>query len=86
MDNLRAHTAVSIQHSLARRGAQLRYVPPYAPDLSPIEPCWRKVKTGLRQAKARFREAIDAASTDVLAQVTEADAQGWFRHCGDALQ
>jgi transposase len=86
MDNLRAHKAVGVQQSIARRGARLLYLPPYSPDLSPIEPCWSKVKAGLRKAKARLREALDSAITDILATVTEADAHGWFRHCGYALQ
>jgi transposase len=86
MDTLRAHTAAGIQQAMARRGARLLYLPPDSPDLSPIEPCGSKVKTALRQAKARLREALDTAITAALATVTEADAPGWFRHCGYALQ
>jgi transposase len=86
MDNLRAHKAVGIQQALARRGARLLYWPPYSPDLSPIEPCWSKVKTALRTAKARTREALDTAITAALATITDADAQGWFRHCGYVLR
>jgi transposase len=86
MDNLRAHKAVGIQQALARRGARLLYLPPYSPDLAPIEPCWSKVKTALRQAKARTREALDTAITGALVTVTSSDAYGWFRHCGYALQ
>jgi transposase len=86
MDNLRAHKAVGVQQALARRGARLLYLPPYSPDLSPIEPCWSKVKTALRKAKARTREALDSAITGALATITDADAHGWFRHCGYALR
>jgi transposase len=86
LDNLGAHKAVGIQQMLARRRARLLYLPPYAPDLAPIEPGWSKVKTHLRQAKARTRQALDSAITDALATVTDADARGWFRHCGYALQ
>ena len=86
LDNLGAHKAVGIQQLLARRRARLLYLPPYSPDLAPIEPCWSKVKTHLRQAKARTRQALDSAITDALATVTDADARGWFRHCGYALQ
>jgi transposase len=86
MDNLRAHKAVGIQQAIARRGARLLYLPPYSPDLSPIEPCWSKVKTALRKAKARTRAALDAAITGALVTVTFSDAQGWFRHCGYALR
>jgi transposase len=86
MDHLRAHKAVGIQQALARRRARRLSRPLYSPDLAPIEPCWSKVKTALRQAKARVREALDTAITEALATVTEADAQGWVRHCGYALQ
>ena len=86
MDNLRAHKAVGVQQALARRGARLLYLPPYSPDLSPIEPCWSKVKTALRKAKARTREALDAAITPALPTVTGTDAHGWFMQCGYALQ
>jgi transposase len=86
MDHLRAPTAVGVQQAIARRGARLLSLPPDSPDLSPIEPCWSKVKTALRTAKARTREALDTAITAALTTITEADAQGWFRHCGDALR
>ena len=85
MDNLGVHKAVGIQQAIARRGARLRYLPPYSPDLSPIERCWSKVKTALRQAKARTRAALDTAIRGALVSVTSSDAQGWFRHCGYAL-
>jgi len=86
MDNLRAHKSVGIQQSIARRGARLLYLPPYSPDLAPIEPCWSKMKTALRKAKARTREALDVAITGALVTITSSDAAGWFRHCGYALQ
>jgi transposase len=86
MDNLHVHKVVGVQQALARRGARLLYLPPYSPDLSPIEPCWSKVKTGLRQAKARTREALDTAIADVMVTVSLADAWGWFKHCGYSLQ
>lgn len=86
MDNLRAHKAVGVQQALARRGARLLYLPPYSPDLSPIEPCWSKVKTALRKAKARARDALDTAITRALTTVTAADAHSWFEYCGYAFR
>jgi transposase len=82
MDNLQAHKAVGVQQALARRGAQLLSLPPYSPDLSPLEPCWPKVKTALRKAKAHTRKALDTAIADVRVPVSLADAWGWFKHCG----
>jgi transposase len=85
-DNLRAHKALGVQQALARRGARLRYLPPYSPDLAPIEPCWSKVKTALRPAKARTRGALDTAIAAAIEMVSPADAWEWFKHCGYPLQ
>jgi transposase len=85
LDKLRAHKAVGIQQMLARRRVRLLYLPPPSPDLSPIEPCWSKVKTGLRTAKARTRAALDTALSQALTTVTAVDACNWFRHWGYVL-
>jgi transposase len=82
MDNVQAHNAVGVQQAMARRGARLLYVPPYSPDLAPIEPCWSKVKTALRKAQARTRGALDTAIADVMMTVSLTDAWGWFKPCG----
>lgn len=82
MDTLGAHKVAGIREAIARHGAQVGYLPPYTPDLSPIEPCWSKVKTALRKAKARTREALEHALEQVVSTVTTADAQNWFTHCG----
>jgi transposase len=86
MANLRAHKAIGVQQALARRGVRLLYLPPYSPDLSPIEPCWSKVKTVLRKAKARTRDALDTAISYALTTATVTDAHSWFAYCGYALQ
>jgi transposase len=84
-DKLSAHKAAGVQEAIAAQGARLLYLPPYSPDLNPIERCWSKIKTCLRAAKARTREALDEAVTRALATVTEADAWAWFAHCGYVL-
>lgn len=86
MDNLPAHKVAGIEAAICQRGAQLVYLPPYSPDLSPIEHCWSKVKAHLRQGKARSQEGLKTALAEALEKVTSSDAQGWFRHCGYALQ
>ena len=86
MANLPAQKVAGIAEAIQQRGAQLVYLPPYSPDLSPIEHCWSKVKTHLRQAKARSQEALETALAEALDKVTSSDAQGWFKHCGYALQ
>lgn len=86
MDNLPVHKVAGIAEAIHQRGAQLLYLPPYSPDLSPIENCWSKVKTHLRQAKARSQEALETALAEGLDKVTSSDAQDWFKYCGYALQ
>lgn len=86
MDNLRAHKAGGIREAIEQTGARVLYLPPYSPDLAPIERCWSKLKSILRTAKARTREALDEAIVQALATITASDAQGWFQHCGYALQ
>ena len=86
MDNLRAHKASGLREAMAQTGARLLYWPAYSPELSPIERCWAKLQTDWRNAKARTRDARDAAITEALATITAADAQGWFAYSGYALR
>jgi transposase len=86
MDNLRAHKASGIREAIEQTGARLLYLPPYSPDLSPIERCWAKLKTYLRKANARTREALDTAIAEALLTVTAMDAHGWFTCSGYALR
>ena len=84
LDNLAPHRAPAVRARLERAGLGVLYLPRYAPDLSPIEPMWAKLKQLLRTAAARTVAALDAALGDALARVTPADARGFFRHCGYA--
>jgi transposase len=86
MDNLRAHKAAGIREAIEQTGARLQSWPPYSPDLSPIERCWSKLKSALRTAKARTREALEHAIAQALATLTVSDAHSWFHHCGYAVQ
>lgn len=85
MDNLGAHKVKGIREAIEGAGAQLIYLPPYSPDFSPIENGWSKLKTALRAAKARTRDALDHALQRALDTVTATDARAWFVHCGYAL-
>lgn len=55
MDNLSVHKASRIREIIKQAGAELVFLPPYLPDLSPIELCWSKLKQCLRSAKASFK-------------------------------
>ena len=86
MENLSAHKVTGSREALERQGAQVISLPPYSPDLAPLELCWSKVKTALRKAKARTREALERARGQVLSTVTAGDARNWFAHCGYTVQ
>jgi transposase len=82
MDNLAAHKAEAVRGALDRAGLGHRHLPPYSPDLNPIEPAWSKLKTGLRARGARSRAALEQALGPALATITARDASGWFRLAG----
>lgn len=82
MDNLGAHKVKGVREAIEAQAARVIYLPPYSPDLNPIEKCWSKIKTYLRAAKARTRQALEQALKEALLLVTEKDAQGWFASCG----
>ena len=82
MDNLSAHKVAGVEQLIQAAGAELLYLPPYSPDLNPIEKAWAKLKQLLRSAKARTAEALDQAIAELLPQITPENAQAWFRHSG----
>jgi transposase len=80
--NLSAHKIASVRQSIETAGASLLYLPPYSPDLNPIEKCWSKIKQMLRSLKARTAEALQAAMTLALASISPQNARAWFQFCG----
>ena len=65
-------------------GAELWFLPPYSPDLNPIEKMWSKIKAVLRKLKARTEESLINAIAKALNSITAKDAEGWFKSCGYA--
>jgi transposase len=82
MDNLRAHKGERVRQAIEAKGCQVLFLPGYSPDFSPIEETFSKLKTYLRRAGARTREALEEAICQALLTVTAQDARGWFGHCG----
>ena len=82
MDNLSSHKVKGVRERIEAARAELLYLPPYSPDLNPIEKAWSKLKLLLRSAKARTKDVLDQAITDLLPQITPDNAQAWFRHSG----
>ena len=66
--------------------AELVYLPPYSPDLNPIELAFSKIKQALRSLAARTVDTLWSCTQGVLDRVTGADAAGFFQHCGYTLQ
>ena len=85
MDNLSSHKHDVIRTLIEARGATVEFLPPYSPDLNPIEKCWAKVKAWLRPAKARTFATLVDALAQALRAVSPHDAAAWFAHCGYAV-
>lgn len=86
MDSLSSHKRHRIRALIEGAGAHLVFLPPYSPDLNPIELVFAKVKQLLRSIACRTRDALWEAIQPVLDQVTPSDAANCFKHCGYTLQ
>lgn len=86
MDNLSSHKRARTRELIQSVGATLLFLPPYSPDLNPIEMIFSKIKQLLRSLACRTREALWQAMQSVIDQVTSSDAANCFRHCGYTLQ
>ena len=86
MDNLSSHKRLRIRELIEAAGVRLVFLPPYSPDLNPIELVFAKIKQSLRSLACRTREALWETMQSVLGQVTPADAQNCYKHCGYTLR
>jgi transposase len=82
MDNLSSHKGSRVRELVEERGCEILYLPPYSPDLNPIEEAFSKLKALLRRAGARTREALIETMGEALEAVTASDARGFFEHRG----
>ena len=82
MDNLASHKAAGVAEAIEAVGASVWYLPPYSPDLNPIEKLWSKVKAWLRRAMVRGVDALSAAVADALRAVTPEECLNYFHSCG----
>lgn len=82
LDNLSVHKGARVRELIEARGCELRFLPAYSPDCSPIEETFSKIKAFLRRVGARTHEALQEAIAQALETVTATDALGWFTHCG----
>lgn len=82
MDNLSAHKGRKVRELIEARGCELLFLPPYSPDLNPIDEAVSKMKALLRRAGARIREGLVEAIGYAICAVKAEDAEGFFTHCG----
>ena len=81
-----SHKVNGVRKLIQAAGAEVLYLPPYSPDLNPIEKAWAKLKQLLRSIKARTKEALDQAIAEALKLISADNAQAWFKHCLDGLR
>jgi transposase len=79
MDNLNLHKVDGVRTRVEAVGARLLYLPPYSPDLNPIEKAWAKIKQRLRGENARSPEILHHAISRTIPDITPQDAKAWFR-------
>ena len=85
MDNLSSHKVAGVVNAIEKANCRVVYLPPYSPDLSPIEPTWSKVKQRLRTIGARDVPTLETAIGHALASITPNDCSGCFNACGYSL-
>ena len=82
LDNLAVHKVLAVAECVEKAGMLLLYLPPYSPDLSPIEPMWSKIKAFMRKVGAKTLGEMEKTFCQAMDDVTFQHIFNWFRHCG----
>jgi transposase len=82
MDNLGSHTVAGVRAAIEGAGCRLLFLPPYSPDLNPIENAFSKLKRLLRKAAERTVDGLWSAIGRLLDRFSPAECRNYFRHCG----
>jgi transposase len=85
MDNLATHKVQGVREAIEAAGARLLYLPPYSPDLNPIENMWSKIKQILRSAAPRTHNQLIEAARTAFNAISTADCRGFFLHARYAI-
>jgi len=85
MDNLSVHKNSAARAAIEAAGAEIWDLPPYSPDLNPIEKMWSKIKAYLRKHKPRNAESLCQTIGHAMEKVTRSDIVNWFASCGYSL-
>jgi len=86
MDNLSSHKVAGVNEIIESAKAKIMYLPPYSPDLNPIEQMWSKIKAYLRKIKARTKDTLYAEIKNAFNIVSKVDILGWFGCAGYSKQ
>jgi transposase len=84
IDNLSSHKVAGVGAAITAQGAQLRYLPPYSPDLNPIEQAFAKLKAALRKAATRTRDGLWRIIAQTLDRYTPQECRNFFKQAGYA--
>jgi transposase len=82
LDNLSSHKVPDVLDPVYERGASVMFLPPYSPDLNPVELCWSKMKETVRRLKPRSYDELVYAMKMAIDSVVTPNITNWFKHCG----
>jgi len=82
MDNVAFHKVKEAVTQVEKTGARILFLPPYSPDLSPIELMWSKIKSVLRKYSAKTAEDFQSAISAAFHSICPLDLKHYFKHCG----
>jgi transposase len=82
LDNLNSHKVSGVRQAIERRGATLLYLPPYSPDLNPIEQVFAKFKWLVKTAQERTVDGLWRCCGRLIDRFSESECRNYFRHCG----
>jgi transposase len=82
MDNLPAHKVAGVKEIVEKAGAQVLYLPPYSPDLNPIELVFSKLKWLLRSAQERDVEKLWKTCGVLMDRFSPDECRNYLNHCG----
>jgi transposase len=80
LDNASVHKVDDVKQLIEAAGAQVIYLPPYSPELNPIELVWNKMKTSIRKQRARTVEALYGVYAEALESITLSDSKKFIEH------
>lgn len=82
MDNVKFHLQAAVAEVIESKGAKIIFLPPYSPDLSPIENMWSKIKNTLRKLSPRTLKEFKKSIQIAFKEISKSDLVNWFKYCG----